>query len=164
MKTTAAQILLVDDDCDIAEFLAMLLAEMGHQVVTAGNGRAAIDALQKQEFDLIIADYAMPKIDGLALLAEVNLMGALVPLVFVTGRGTKELAMKALREGAYDFIEKPVTEVVFKERIAKAIAFGQALRNLSTALFSIGDMGLSQQDKRQALERIAKSLEAYEDL
>jgi DNA-binding NtrC family response regulator len=107
---TALHILVVDDDLALLEALpaALRLRMSGVTVDTADSGAAALDRVASQEYDAIVTDIKMPGMDGLALLSEIRARRPDTPILMITGHGEYDLAVRALRGGAYDFIQKPI--------------------------------------------------------
>ncbi len=103
------KILIADDERAITEGLGAILRDEGYQVTVAVDGQKALDNLSSETFGLVLADLKMPKLDGLALLKELQLRGIATECIIVTGQATVDSAVQAMREGAYDYIEKPLT-------------------------------------------------------
>ena len=101
-------ILIVDDEKGIREGLRLFLKREGHQTFTAADGREALEILEKNEIDLVISDLKMPRIDGDELLAFIKKDYAGVKVIILTGHGTVENAVESMRNGAYDFLIKPL--------------------------------------------------------
>src|SRR5438067_10862764 len=106
---TPLSVLIVDDDPALLQALpqALRLRMGGVKVDTAESGAAALDQIALQDYDAIVTDIKMPGIDGLALLAEIRTRWPDTPTLMITGHGEHELAVHALRSGAYDFIHNP---------------------------------------------------------
>jgi DNA-binding NtrC family response regulator len=105
----AERALLADDDPLSRDFLAEALAGCGLQVTAATDGEAAIARLRQEPYDFLFTDYKMPGRDGVAVLAESKLLDPDRPVVLVTAHGTLPVAVDALRAGADDILEKPVS-------------------------------------------------------
>jgi len=101
-------ILLVDDDSVILDVLGLLLTDLGHEVQVASSGADALLCLDKTKPDLVMSDLHMPDLDGLALLQAVHQRYAELPVVLMTGYGTVETAVEALRGRAFDYLKKPI--------------------------------------------------------
>ncbi len=102
-------LLLVDDDQTQLDALSGWLGALGHEVVTALDGASALALLAEGPFDVILTDLAMPGMSGLQLLAIVKERFLPTQVVFLSGQGTMDDAIAALREGgAYDFLRKPI--------------------------------------------------------
>jgi DNA-binding NtrC family response regulator len=102
------KILIADDELSITKGLSAVLSDEGYDVVVAQDGKKALDLLGADSFGLALADLMMPKLDGLALLKELQRLGIPTECIIVTGQGTVDSAVQAMREGAYDYIEKPL--------------------------------------------------------
>jgi response regulator RpfG family c-di-GMP phosphodiesterase len=102
-----ARILVVDDEAVICDILRDFLEFEGFYVRTAGNGRLAVETLAMEPFDLILSDLKMPGMDGLELLRRVAEMENDTMTVIMTGFGTVETAIEAMKKGAFDYILKP---------------------------------------------------------
>lgn len=103
-----ARILIADDEPSSRQGLAELLKRWGHEVEEARDGSEALKRAMEQNPDLVITDLVMPNMDGLWLLRSLREELGDIPVVLLTGRGTIDSAVEAIREGAYDFLEKPV--------------------------------------------------------
>ncbi len=108
------RILVVDDEKVIREILSDFLTMEGFLVRTVEDGEAAIAELQRRSYNLVISDLKMPRMGGLELLEQINQLNLNVLTVIMTGFGTVETAIEAMKKGAYDYILKPfkVEEVV----------------------------------------------------
>ncbi len=103
-----AKILIADDERSIVEGLRAILADEGYDVSVAFDGQKALDMLSEDSFGVVLADLKMPKLDGLAILKELQQKGIPTECIIVTGQATVDSAVQAMREGAYDYIEKPL--------------------------------------------------------
>lgn len=102
-------ILIVDDEADIRDLIAGILEDEGYEVRVAGDGDAAIEALRQRRPSLVILDIWLhgSRIDGLEVLSVIKAIDEDLPVVVISGHGTIETAVAAIRKGAYDFMEKP---------------------------------------------------------
>jgi len=100
-------ILVVDDEPHIRETVGGILADEGFEVLTAGEGRAALALASEEQPDLVLLDIALPGMDGLEVLKELKKQNPTLPVIMISAYGSVENAVKATRLGAYDFIEKP---------------------------------------------------------
>jgi len=108
------RILVVDDEQVIRDILCEFLALEGYEVANAGDGDKAIEELRMHPYDIVITDLKMPKVSGIELLEKITSEGIDVITVIMTGFGTVETAIEAMKKGAYDYVLKPfkVEEVV----------------------------------------------------
>ncbi|WP_138509747.1 nitrogen assimilation response regulator NtrX [Maricaulis alexandrii] len=105
----ARDILIVDDEADIRELIGGLLEDDGYEPREAGDADAALDAIQARKPSLIILDVWLQgsRLDGIELLDEFRALDPDLPVIVISGHGTIETAVAAIRKGAYDFLEKP---------------------------------------------------------
>jgi len=104
-----AQLLIVDDDANTLASLARAFRMAGHEATVCDNAGRALELLKSQPFDLMMSDVVMPGKDGLALLEEVRAAGIALPVVMISGQANIEMAVRATRLGAVDFLEKPLS-------------------------------------------------------
>ncbi|CAN2039062.1 Transcriptional regulatory protein ZraR [Candidatus Magnetomoraceae bacterium gMMP-15] len=102
-------ILIVDDNPMILQSLQGILSDEGFEITTASNGYEALKLIDNQSPDLVLLDIWMPGIDGIETLKQIKKDNAFIQVVIITGHGTIETAVKAIKLGAYDFIEKPLS-------------------------------------------------------
>ncbi|MBN1697899.1 MAG: sigma-54-dependent Fis family transcriptional regulator [Spirochaetales bacterium] len=115
-------VMVVDDEKNIREGLGKTLELDGYEVYLAADGDEAYQQLRETEVDLIIADLKMPKLSGEKLLTMVVAEYPAVPVIILTGHGTIETAVKAMRDGAYDFLTKPINLDRFSLLVKRALA------------------------------------------
>ena len=115
------KILVADDERHIAEGLQMLLADEGYEVDTATDGNAAWKLVQEKGYGVVLADLRMPQVDGLELFGRMRKAGIPSEMIIITGEGSVDTAKEAMREGAYDYLEKPLKIDRLKELIPKAL-------------------------------------------
>jgi len=102
-----ATILIADDEKNIRVSVQRLFDLEGHRVLAAADGDETLDIMKREEIDLLILDLQMPRRDGFAVLQEMRSMGHDTPVVVLTGHGSVEKAVLAVKQGAQDFLEKP---------------------------------------------------------
>ena len=103
-----SKILVIDDEAPIRNSLKEILEYEKYKVDTAEDGAAGLHLLGKERFDVIFCDIKMPKMDGLEVLSKIQQLGLDVPVIMISGHGTVDTAVDALKNGAYDFIQKPL--------------------------------------------------------
>lgn len=101
-----AKILIVDDDQGMRELLEIMLMEEGYKVSTASDAEKALIRCRKETFDVILTDLKMPKMDGIGFLREVKDLSPETMVILITAYASGETAVTAMKEGAYDYIEK----------------------------------------------------------
>jgi two-component system, NtrC family, nitrogen regulation response regulator NtrX len=107
----ASDILVIDDEADIRDLVSGILEDDGHQVRTARDSDEALDAFSKRKPSLVVLDIWLQgsRMDGLDLLSTFKEIDPELPVIVISGHGTIETAVAAIRKGAYDFVEKPFT-------------------------------------------------------
>jgi two-component system response regulator HydG len=136
--TVRAQVLIVDDEPEHAQTMADALRKPGHVCTVVHSASAASEELQGGMYDVIVTDLVMERPDaGLAVLAQAKASQPQAETILVTAHGDVPTAKAALQGGAYDFIEKPLDLVVFRnlvQRAAQTVSLRQQNRSLKTQL------------------------------
>jgi len=101
-----AKILVVDDDQGIRDFLEIMLSREGYEVTCAPDANKALHQCRKEKYDLILTDLKMPKIDGIEFLKEIKEICQETMVILMTAYASPETAVSAMKEGAYDYVEK----------------------------------------------------------
>lgn len=114
-------VLVVDDDEAVLGLLRDLLDLNGFRVLGALSGRAGLDVFHRDRIDLVITDIRMPQMDGLEVLKRVRERDDTVPVILVTGYGDLDYALGALREGAHDFLLKPIQPEILLNTVRKGM-------------------------------------------
>ncbi|HCU69419.1 MAG TPA: Fis family transcriptional regulator, partial [Desulfomicrobium sp.] len=106
---STASILIIDDEKDIRAALRGIFEDEGWQVSEAGSGTEGLSMALDGDFDLIFLDIWMPGLDGMGVLVSMREKGVDTPVIMISGHGNIETAVTALKNGAFDFIEKPLS-------------------------------------------------------
>ncbi len=142
-----ARIFVVDDDKGLRDVLEIMLTEEGHQVETFGDAIAALARSKKEPCDLVITDLKMPKMDGIELLKKLKEKNPETMAILITAFASRETALQALKEGAFDYIEKDFDidklksivsnalekkgilreEALFMKEVAQSVSFGNMI-------------------------------------
>ncbi len=122
-----ASLLLVDDDRHVLESMAGWLRELGYHVDEAASQRAAVAAVDKKQFDLVLADIRLPDGDGFEVLAHCRQHHPATTVILLTGYGTVETGIEALRAGAFDLLTKPLIDEELEMSINRALSQRQVL-------------------------------------
>jgi len=119
MKKTS--ILLIDDDDSLRRVMEFSLTEAGYRVQTAASGEEGLRLYEKEFFDAVITDITMPGISGMEVLAKVRQRDAHAPVIVITAYGTIESAVEAMKQGAFDYITKPVSRDELRLTVERAV-------------------------------------------
>jgi two-component system response regulator HydG len=153
-----ATILVVDDEPELCRALSKLLGRNGYRVLSAGNGEEGLAMLRTGTIDLVLSDLQMPRMGGLDLLKAGQIVSPRTEFVIITGHGTIETAVDAMRSGAYDFIEKPFSTTTTLKVVGKAlekqrlVAENRQLRRRLADLQQVHDIIGSSEPMRQAMD------------
>ena len=121
MQTSGTRVLIVDDDPASRRLLEVRLRPLECDVATVGNGEQALSAIRKDPPDLVLLDLQMPKMGGIEVLRALRKDGIDTPTIVITAHGSIAVAVEAIKEGAYDFITKPVDANHFDIVVRKAL-------------------------------------------
>ena len=120
-RASAQTVLVVDDEANILEALQKVLTKEGFEVLTAGNGRQALEVLRKRPVRVMITDLRMPGMTGDDLLKAAKAITPEVEVIMMTAYGTIENAVEAMKLGAYDFVSKPLKRAAVVSAVRKAL-------------------------------------------
>src|SRR3990172_9326495 len=115
------KILVADDEKSMREFLDIMLKKEGYRVTLAGNGDEVLKLIDKDIFDLVLLDIRMPKMDGIAALKKIKASSPETIVIMITAYASADTAIKAMKEGAYDYITKPFKVEEIKVIIKNAL-------------------------------------------
>jgi two-component system response regulator FixJ len=128
MKERAPTVYIVDDDDAIRSALRLLLKSVGLTAVTVPSAQEFLATYDPQQSGCLILDVRMPGMSGIELQQQLNLRGAIIPVIFITGHGDVPMAVEAMQQGAFDFLQKPFRDQDLIERIQRALAKDQTGR------------------------------------
>jgi len=123
-------VLLVDDDNELTRVLAEWLRQRGYRIEIASRAEPALDALERCAFDVVVTDLRMPGVSGIELCGRVAERCPGLPVIVMTGFGSLDAAIDAIRAGAYDFVEKPVKLDLLRIAIDRAATHAAARREI----------------------------------
>jgi DNA-binding NtrC family response regulator len=118
---SAPRVLIVDDEPDMRENCSRILSRQGYACTTAGDGMAALAILERERPDLLLTDFKMPGMDGLALLRRAHELDPALPVIMITGFATIESAVAAVKEGAYDYLPKDFSVEQLRVAVERAL-------------------------------------------
>jgi DNA-binding NtrC family response regulator len=123
------RILIIDDQRSLVDSLKKLLAQEGHTVDTAARGEKGLEKLTSKPPDLVLLDLMLPGIKGMEVLSRIQKADPLIPVVIMTGFGTTETAIEAIKQGAFDYVTKPFEFPDMLKLVEKAIEAGQKMKS-----------------------------------
>ncbi|MBZ0169649.1 acetoacetate metabolism regulatory protein AtoC [Candidatus Methylomirabilis lanthanidiphila] len=138
---THPKILIAEDEAASRAGLQELLSGWGYEVTAAADGQEAVEKASDLQPSLIIADLVMPKMDGITLLRTLKTEAILPSLIILTGHGTIETAVQAMREGAYDYLTKPVDIGRLHVLVEKALERGAVLKEVKLLRHQVRHLG-----------------------
>src|SRR5438309_9453683 len=116
-----ANILVVDDELSMRQFLTHLFQRDGHTIRTAENGRQAMELLRQQPADVVISDVKMPDMGGIELLRAARELQPNIEIIMMTAVANEGTAHEAFMLGGFDFVHKPFDNELLKEKVARAL-------------------------------------------
>jgi len=130
-------VFVVDDDDAMRESMQLLLEMLGYQVQGFANGNAFLEFCSDQDRGCLVLDMRMPEMTGLELQQALRARGYGLPVIFLTGFGDVPTTVRALKAGAVDFLEKPVSKSILTERIERAFEIDRQRRNNADAVETV---------------------------
>ncbi len=118
-------VLVIDDETNIRKTLEGVLSDDGYRVLQAGDGAQGLEVLSRSTVDAVLLDVWMPGMDGLETLSRIRERYPILPIIMISGHGTIDTAVKAVKMGAFDFIEKPISLTKLLITISRAIEQGE---------------------------------------
>lgn len=155
------KILIADDEVKLAQMLQIRLEVQGYEVLVASGGEEAIQKVKERDLDVVITDLKMPRVDGLAVLRAVKEINPDLPVIILTGYGTVETAVKAMKEGAYDYLLKPIQKGALEKslnhafRMARLTQEKRFLQQELRAEYNFGNI-IGDSSKMQAVYQMVK--------
>jgi nitrogen regulation protein NR(I) len=124
-----SRILIVDDQRSLVDSLKKLLVQEDHKVETAAKGEKALEKMSNKAPDLVLLDLMLPGIKGMEVLANIQKIDPKIPVIIMTGFGTTETAIEAIKRGAFDYVPKPFEFPDMLKIIEKALEAGQKMKS-----------------------------------
>jgi len=125
MKERVPTVFIVDDDDAVRGALRLLLKSVGLAAVAVPSAQEFLATYDPRQPGCIVLDVRMPGMSGLELQEQLNLRGAIIPVIFITGHGDVPMAVEAMQQGAFDFLQKPFRDQDLIDRIQRALAKDQ---------------------------------------
>ena len=121
-RPAAPTVFVVDDDEGVRDSLRFLLKSVGLATKTLGSAAEFLDSYDVSQPGCLVLDVRMPAMSGLELQQQLNVRGAMIPVIFITGHGDIPMAVEAMQHGAFDFLQKPFRDQDLIDRLQKALA------------------------------------------
>ncbi|KPJ97742.1 MAG: hypothetical protein AMK71_12705 [Nitrospira bacterium SG8_35_4] len=128
MKNDIQNILVVDDDQDVLDSISALLRESGYSVIACSSGEKAAEQFLKNNIELVLSDIKMPGVSGIELLDSIHATDPKMPVILMTGYAELNVAIDAIKRGAFDFVTKPFNPNYILHTIEKAVKHASLLR------------------------------------
>jgi DNA-binding NtrC family response regulator len=160
--TQPPRVLAVDDEQVVCESIRRVLSDEGYDVTTSTSSRAGIELIRKSVFDLLLLDIKMPDVDGIEFLREARTISPETEVLIITGYATIETAVEAIKLGAFDYLEKPVSPPQLIVAAARALErkhlvdLTRRLRSELETRHRIGNVICSSSKMRQVMQLVAK--------
>jgi DNA-binding NtrC family response regulator len=151
-------ILVVDDESTIREVVGEFLRGLDYDVNEASDGQVALEALALGSRDIVISDIMMPRLDGFALLREIKTRHPDTQVLMMTGFGSIESAVEAMRLGAADYITKPLNFNLLKEKLARVVEQQRLLREVARFARLTEESELVQEVERDNAATLVRQL------
>src|SRR5579864_1296287 len=129
MKEPAPLVFIVDDDEAVRNSLRLLLKSVGLAASALGSAQEFLSTYDPHQPGCLVLDVRMPGMSGLELQQQLNMRGAVIPVIFITGHGDIPMAVEAMQQGAFDFLQKPFRDQDLIDRIQRALAKDQENRS-----------------------------------
>ncbi len=164
MKLKKYIVLVVDDEKNVRDLLREVLLEEDYTVIEADNGQKAVDEVREKSPDCVLLDVRMPVMDGMEAFIKIRGIAPDLPVIFLTAYGSSDIAIKAMKKGAYDYLTKPFDIEELKIKVKKAIELKELSANMESPGFTkiykqdeiIGDSP-GMQEVYKAIGRVADS-------
>ena len=169
MKDKKRHVFFVDDEKEIRKVISQKLERKGIKITCFSNAYDCLKQLQVEIPDLLITDLKMPKMDGITLLSETKRLVPWLPVAVITGYGDIPLAVQAVKQGAYDFIEKPFERKKLLNIIESALSksrycpgyHGKALTEAEKNIFNLLLEGYTNKQIAKILHRSVRTIEVH---
>jgi two-component system response regulator FixJ len=128
MKNKTPLVMIVDDDPGVRNAMRLLLRSVKLECALYASAQEFLTAFDPTQPGCLVLDIRMPGMSGMELQQQLNMMGAVIPVIFMTGHGDIPMAVEAMQHGAFDFLQKPFRDQDLLDRIQKALARDAELR------------------------------------
>ena len=163
---TKHTILIIDDDVDICTLLKHFLERKGFHVITAFNGKDGIKAVEKNQIDLVVTDFRLPDYDGFEIIEKVKALYENLPIIVITGYSDVNQAVKVIRQGAYEYVTKPISPEEILQLIDDALEVSptkntikgqkENLTSMSSASTQVTDFLIGSSENSRKINEVIK--------
>lgn len=155
------KILVIDDEDFILQLSRDILSKINYDVKAISDGNAGIQLIENEKFDLLLTDIKMPEISGIDVIRRVRTSNKEIPIIVITGHGTLDIAINALRLGAQGFILKPFTPIELRTAVAEALEKTRLIREnirmrTLMPLFEVSKEIISEIDPKRLFKSIVE--------
>lgn len=155
------RVLIIDDEPDIRELLSLTLEQMGLEIITTAKFSKAQKLLLTEEFDLCLTDMKLPDGNGLDLVNEMQSQKPHLPIAVITAYGNMEIAVEALKKGAFDFISKPLELMRLRNVVESALKLDKAQDAINSDEPTLIGNSSAMTALKQQIRRVARSQAAH---
>src|SRR5687767_15415766 len=155
-----SRILVIDDEPAIRDSLRMILEYEDYQFVGASSGQEGVATVQRERPDLVLLDIKMPGMDGMEVLRKLHAIDETLPIVMISGHGTTATAVEAIRSGAIDFLDKPLSServIVTVQNVLRQSELRSENRDLKLAMESKYEIVGQSPPLRTVLEAVKRA-------
>jgi FixJ family two-component response regulator len=149
-----ATVFVVDDDDAVRSSLRLLLKSVGLPIVAYASAREFLEAWRSDQPGCLLLDVRMPSMSGIELQAELNTRGAIIPVIFISGHGDIPMAVEAIQQGAFDFLQKPFRDQDLIDRVQRALASDAQSRQHLAELDTLRSRYLSLTPREQEVIKL----------
>jgi two-component system response regulator FixJ len=169
MDINKQNIFFVDDEPTVRKAVAVTLKRLGYNVTCFENAADCLEKLQKQNCDLLITDVKMPGMDGIELVQKAKHLAPWLPIIVVTGYGDIPMAIRAVKAGALEFIEKPlksktladIINTTLKQNCLESLIKGKSLTKTETIILKMILQGNTNREIASTLHRSTRTVEDH---
>ena len=159
MREKNATVLVVDDDTDVCDALKQMISSLGLRVKTTSKPLGVLDLVRNTFFNVILLDIQMPEKSGMDLLPEIAQISPDTKIIIISGFGDKESAIRSLRLGAFDFLEKPFDSKLMSHSIERALQTQKAQLAYWDEKMKLQDANRQLMETNKALSTLASNIE-----
>lgn len=159
LESATPTVFIVDDDAVVARSLCWLIESVGLPVTAFANAQSFLDSYRPEQPGCLVLDVRMPGMSGIELHEQLTVRGWKIPVLFITGHGDVQIAVRAIKTGAFDFVEKPFNDQDMLDRIQHALAKDAEQRRIDAErLALLKRLDSLTQREREVMTRVVDGL------